>query len=176
MLITLDSWELFFYAATGLQSYAHIDYVCVYGATCRALFLHDYLEMLLRPGFDTVFIFEDVSLAPQFIRYTVNCISRDSVSHLLTHLVVYIIARCSSLNTTTFCLFPVCPVLPHPTEELLGRRHLHLCAFILAFTRTMIMGSTRLAKVGKALHGVDVIYLRSGSKTQRHELRRKPCD
>jgi len=54
-------------------------------------------------------------LALQFIRYTVNCTSRDSVSHLLTHLVVYIIARCSSLNTTTFCLFPVCPVLPHPT-------------------------------------------------------------
>jgi len=56
-----------------------------------------------------------VSLAPQFIRYTVNCTSRDSASHLLTHLVVYIIARCSSLNRTTFCLFPVCPVFPHPT-------------------------------------------------------------
>ena len=56
-----------------------------------------------------------VSLAPQFIRYTVNCTSRDSISHLLTHLVVYTLARCSSLNTTTFCLFPVCPVLPHPT-------------------------------------------------------------
>jgi len=57
-----------------------------------------------------------VSLAPQFTRYTVNCTSRDCVSHLLTYLVVYIIARCSSLNTTTFCLFPVCPVLPHPTR------------------------------------------------------------
>jgi hypothetical protein len=56
-----------------------------------------------------------VSLAPQFIRYTVNCTSRDSASHLPTHLVVYIIARCSSLNTTTFCLIHVCPVLPHPT-------------------------------------------------------------
>jgi hypothetical protein len=43
-------------------------------------------------------------LAPQFIRYTVNCISRDSASHLLTYLVVYIIARCSSLNTTAFFL------------------------------------------------------------------------
>ena len=62
--------------------------------------------------------YECVSLAPQFIRYAVNCISRDSVSHLLTHLVVYIIARCSSLNTTTFCLFPVCPVLPHPTHSI----------------------------------------------------------
>jgi hypothetical protein len=56
-----------------------------------------------------------VSLAPQFIRYTVNCTSRDSASHLITHLVVYIIARCSFLNTTTFCLIHVCPVLPHPT-------------------------------------------------------------
>jgi hypothetical protein len=46
----------------------------------------------------------------------VNCNPRDSVSHLLTHLVVYIIARCSSLNTTTFCLIRVCTVLPHPTE------------------------------------------------------------
>ena len=64
----------------------------------------------------------NVSLAPQFIRYTVNCTSRDCVSRLLTHLVVYIIARCSSLNTTTFCLFPVCPVLPHPTlNKVLSR-------------------------------------------------------
>ena len=60
---------------------------------------------------------DSVSLAPQFIRYTVNCASRDSVSHLLTHLVVYIIARCSSLNTTTFCLIHICPVLPHPTDS-----------------------------------------------------------
>jgi len=59
-----------------------------------------------------------VSLAPQFIRDTVNCTSRDSVSHLLTHLVVYKIARCSSLNTTTFCLIHICPVLPHPTLYL----------------------------------------------------------
>jgi len=59
--------------------------------------------------------YSDVSLAPQFIRYTVNCTSRDSVSHLLTQLVVYIIARCSSLNITTFCLIHICPVLPHPT-------------------------------------------------------------
>ena len=65
-----------------------------------------------------------VSLAPQFIRYTVNCTSRDCVSHLLTHLVVYIIAHCSSLNTTTFCLFSVCPVLPHPT-------HINECMQIL---------------------------------------------
>jgi hypothetical protein len=46
----------------------------------------------------------------------VNCISRDSTSHLLTHLVVYIIALCSSLNTTTFFLF--CPVLPYPTSDI----------------------------------------------------------
>jgi hypothetical protein len=46
----------------------------------------------------------------------VNCTSRNSASHLITHLVVYIIARCSSLNTTTFCLIHVCPVLPHPTN------------------------------------------------------------
>ena len=59
-----------------------------------------------------------VSLAPQFIRYTVNCASRDSVSHLLTHLVVYIIARCSSLNTTTLCLIRICPVLPDPTYSI----------------------------------------------------------
>jgi len=58
-----------------------------------------------------------VSLAHQFTRYTVNCTSRDPTSHLPTHLVVYIIARCSSLNTTTFCLFPVCPVPPHPTKK-----------------------------------------------------------
>ena len=56
-----------------------------------------------------------VSLAPQFTRYTVNCVSRDSVSHLLTHLVVYIIAPFSSLNTTTFCLIPNYTVLPHLT-------------------------------------------------------------
>jgi hypothetical protein len=56
-----------------------------------------------------------VSLAPQFTQYTVNCTSRDSISHLLTYLVVYIIARCSSLNTTTFCLIRICNVLPHPT-------------------------------------------------------------
>jgi hypothetical protein len=75
--------------------------------------------------------YERVSLAPQFIRYTVNCTSRDSASHLLTHLVVYIIARCSSLNTTTFCLIHVCPVLPHPTErninQLYGLSKLSTC-------------------------------------------------
>jgi hypothetical protein len=37
---------------------------------------------------------------------------RDTVSHLITHPVVYIIAPCSSLKTTTFCLFRhVCSVL-----------------------------------------------------------------
>lgn len=60
-----------------------------------------------------------VSLAPQFSWYTVNCISLDSVSHLLTHLVVYIIALCSSLNTTTFCIIHVYTVLPHPTGCIL---------------------------------------------------------
>jgi len=65
----------------------------------------------------------NVSLAPQFIKYTVNCTSRDCVSHLLTHLVVYIIARCSSLNTTTFCLIYICPVLPHPTNNMPEATH-----------------------------------------------------
>jgi len=54
--------------------------------------------------------FDTVLCQPGTSVHTVHC-----VSHLLTHLVVYIIARRSSLNTTTFCLFPVCPVLPHPT-------------------------------------------------------------
>jgi hypothetical protein len=57
----------------------------------------------------------NVSLAPWFTPYTVNHISRDALSHLLTHLVVYTIALCSSLITTIFCLLYVCPVLPHPT-------------------------------------------------------------
>jgi hypothetical protein len=34
---------------------------------------------------------------------------------------VYIIARCSSLNTTTFCLIHVCPVLPRPTHSIVQR-------------------------------------------------------
>jgi hypothetical protein len=60
-----------------------------------------------------------VSLAPQFTRCTVNCISRNFVSCLLTHLVVYIIARFSSLNTTTFCLTNVYTVLPHLTLDMI---------------------------------------------------------
>jgi hypothetical protein len=59
---------------------------------------------------------EGVSLAPQFTRYTVNCISCNIVSHLLTHPVVYIIALCSSLNTTTFCLFSSCLLCPDPNN------------------------------------------------------------
>jgi hypothetical protein len=35
---------------------------------------------------------------------------------MLTHLVVYIIALYSSLNTITFCLLHVFPVFPHPTR------------------------------------------------------------
>jgi hypothetical protein len=56
-----------------------------------------------------------VNLAPWFTQYNVNYISRDALSHLLTHLVVHIIALYSSLDTITFCLPRVCPVLPHPT-------------------------------------------------------------
>jgi hypothetical protein len=63
-----------------------------------------------------------VSLALQFTRYTVNCILCDSVSHLLTHLVVYIIATFSSLNTTTFCLIHVYTVPPHLTMCNLEQR------------------------------------------------------
>jgi len=58
--------------------------------------------------------FSNVSLAHQFTRYTVNCTSRDPTSHLITHLVAYIIARCSSLNTTTFFFLSV----PHLTYNI----------------------------------------------------------
>jgi len=83
-----------------------------------------------------------VSLASQFIRYTVNCTSRDSVSHLLTHLVVYIIARCSSLNTTTFCLFPVCPVLPHPTCIISWSRRCFSTIFLARALRFLVLVGT----------------------------------
>lgn len=63
-----------------------------------------------------------VSLAPQSTRYTVNCIARDAISHLLTHLVVYIIALYSSLNTTTFCL-PHFSSVPHPTLSKLRKAY-----------------------------------------------------
>ena len=61
-------------------------------------------------GVQVISLFTDmsfVSLAHQFTRYTVNCTSRDPTSHLITYLDVYIIARCSSLNTTTFFFLSV---------------------------------------------------------------------
>jgi hypothetical protein len=81
------------------------------GATfCLNVFV--LIQMLVLTGMLSV------SPAPQFERCTVKCFSRDSISHLLTHPVVYIIALCSSLNTTTFCLLDVCPVRPHPTDGI----------------------------------------------------------
>jgi hypothetical protein len=49
-------------------------------------------------------------------RVRVNCLSHVTLRHLLTHLGVYIIALCSSFNTTTFCFLHVCSVLT-PTYE-----------------------------------------------------------
>jgi hypothetical protein len=67
----------------------------------------------------------NVSLAPQFIRYTVNCTSRDSASHLITHLVVYIIARCSSLDTTIFFLSSALSShIPQETRYIINCAHL----------------------------------------------------
>jgi len=51
-----------------------------------------------------------------------DCTSRDPTSHLITHLVVYIIARCSSLNTTTFFFLSV----PHLTDALSSCRSIHV--------------------------------------------------
>ena len=49
----------------------------------------------------------DVRFAPQFTRYTVNCVSHDVLSRVYSQ-IVYIIALHSSLNITTFCFFHVC--------------------------------------------------------------------
>ena len=54
-----------------------------------------------------------VSLAPHS-RYSVNL--HDTFGHIITHLVVYIIVPCRSLNRTSFCVFSVCTVLPHSTD------------------------------------------------------------
>jgi hypothetical protein len=114
---------------------------------------------------------ETVSIAPQFTRYTVNCISRDSTSHLLTHLVVYIIALCSSLNTTTFFLSSALSShIPQRRSRLLAclnRRG--LCSGVVA------AGSVRAAQWRRAIYGAAHRQHNGASKQGHRQLKAGVC-
>ena len=81
--------------------------------------------MAIVPG--TCLLQDYVSLATRFTRYIVNGVRRDNKSRAY-FLIVYITTPRSSLNTTTFCFFHVCPV-PHLTDYIGSDPFYNHCLF-----------------------------------------------